>query len=60
MTDQLCAKKNCNRPPIQGSKYCEYHLAENTRKTRDTLGIGSIVLAFIGLALKIVLGIKKS
>jgi len=60
MTDQVCAMADCKRPPVQGSKYCEYHLAEQTRKTRNIIGaLGVVAIAIVGVVWKIMSG-KKS
>jgi hypothetical protein len=56
MIDQTCASTGCRRPPVQGRKYCEYHLAERTRKARNVLGILGTIGTF---AVTIVVGVAK-
>lgn len=60
MTAETCADKECRRPPVQGSKYCEYHLAERTRKFRNVVKvvgpIGAALVPVVGVAIKIVNG----
>jgi hypothetical protein len=60
MTAETCTDKGCRRPPVEGSKCCEYHLAKRTRKTRKVVGaIGTALLLIVGVAIKIVSGRKS-
>ena len=63
MTEKTCAHNGCRRPPVKGSEYCAFHLAERTRKARDILGIitgaGGVLVA-IGVAIIKIVGGRKS
>lgn len=50
MTAETCTDKGCRRSPVQGSKYCEYHLAKRTRKIRPVVGV--VVTTLISVAIK--------
>lgn len=60
MTAETCTDKGCRMPPVQGSKYCEYHLAKLTRKFRNVVKvvvpIGAALVPVVGVAIKIVSG----
>ncbi len=59
MTNQTCASKGCRRPPVPGSKHCEFHLAKSTRRTRDIAGIVAVILAVVVGMAKIIGGRKS-
>ena len=58
MTNETCAVAGCRKPPIQGSQYCEYHLAARTQKASKVGSILLAVLAVAGLVVKFIKGHK--
>ena len=43
MTPETCSKEGCRKPPVEGSRYCELHLAvwgPRLKKIAIALGTG--------------------
>lgn len=59
MTDITCVSPSCRKPPVAGSKYCEFHLAERARTVRNILSIFGTISAVIGAVVVGVIQIIK-